>query len=93
MNNVLAALLGKKQNMYLTPAIKAAKFARMATPIGAATTLGMFGAKKGYDWWMSRDDEDIEDTPNREDYLSTLNNKFTDEDLDEFLQYRNYDMD
>ena len=84
MNDALAALLGKKQNMYITPAVKAAKFLRMTTPIGAALGIGMFGAKKGYDWWKGRDDEDIEPTPAREEYLATLNNKFSDEELEEF---------
>ncbi len=90
MNTYINALLGVKQNVRPSTAINIAKGVGMLarrTPYGMAAGLAAYGGKKAYDYFT--EDEPIEPTPGREEYLSTLNNKFTNEDLEEFLKYRN----
>jgi|21_taG_2_1085346.scaffolds.fasta_scaffold01714_5 uncharacterized membrane protein YebE (DUF533 family) len=80
----LDAYLGNKKNMRLTPLVKGAKYARMMTPWGAALGIGMLAGEKAWDWYQDSKGDAIEPTPAREDYLATLNNKFSDEELEEF---------
>ncbi len=90
MNAYINALLGVKQNVKPSTSINIAKGIGMLarrSPYGIAATAAAYGGKKAYDYFT--EDEPIEPTPGREEYLSTLNNKFTDEDLEEFLKYRN----
>jgi len=92
MNTYINALLGVKQNVRPSTAINIAKGVGMLarrTPYGMAAGLAAYGGKKAYDYFTEDEEETIEPTPGREEYLSTLNNKFTDEDLEEFLKYRN----
>jgi hypothetical protein len=90
MNQYINAFLGVPQNVKPSTSINLARGAGMLTrrsPYGMAAMAAAYGGKKAYDYFT--EDEPIEPTPGREEYLSTLNNKFTDEDLEEFLKYRN----
>ena len=88
MNKYLNALLGVPQNVRPSTSINVAKgvgnigrFALKRHPIGFGmlTAASVLGSK-----YFDEDEEAIEPTPSREDYLATLNNKFTDEELEEF---------
>lgn len=95
MNQYLNALLGVKQNVRPSTAINIAKGVGMLarrTPYGMAAGLAAYGGKKAYDYFTEDEEETIEPTPGREDYLATLNNKFSDEELDRFqAQSKQYD--
>ena len=87
MNQYLNALLGVKQNVRPSTAINIAKGVGMLarrSPHIMAASLAAYGGKKVYDYFTEDEEETIEPTPGREDYLATLNNKFTDEELEEF---------
>ena len=95
MNTYINALLGVKQNVRPSTAINIAKGVGMLarrTPYGMAAGLAAYGGKKAYDYFTEDEEETIEPTPGREDYLATLNNKFSDEELDRFqAQSKQYD--
>jgi len=62
------------------------------SPYGMAASLAAYGGKKAYDYFTEDEEETIEPTPGREDYLATLNNKFSDEELARFqAQSKQYD--
>ena len=88
MNEYLKALLGQAQNVRPSTSINIAKgignvgrFALKRHPIGFGmlTAASVLGSK-----YFDEEEEGIAPTPAREDYLATLNNKFTDEELEEF---------
>lgn len=88
MNKYLNALLGVPQNVRPSTSINIAKgvgnvgrFALKRHPIGFGmlTAASILGSQL-----LDEEEEGIEPTTAREDYLATLNNKFTDEELEEF---------
>ena len=95
MNQYLNALLGVKQNVRPSTAINIAKGVGMLarrSPHIMAASLVAYGGKKAYDYFTEDEEEAIEPTPGREDYLATLNNKFSDEELERFqTQMTQYD--
>tara|TARA_R100001463_G_scaffold2222_1_gene9428 strand:- start:307 stop:687 length:381 start_codon:yes stop_codon:yes gene_type:complete len=87
-NAYIKALLGQAQNVRPSTSINIAKgigtvgrFALKRHPIGFGmlTAASILGSK-----YFDDEEEGIEPTPAREDYLATLNNKFSDEELEEF---------
>ena len=95
MNQYLNALLGVPQNVRPSTGINIAKGTGMLlrrSPHIMAASLAAYGGKKAYDYFTEDEEETIEPTPGREDYLATLNNKFSDEELDRFqAQSKQYD--
>ena len=96
MNTYLKALLGQAQNVRPSTSINIAKgignvgrFALKRHPIGFGmlTAASILGSR-----YFDEEEEGIEPTPAREDYLATLNNKFSDEELERFqTQMTQYD--
>lgn len=91
MNKYLNALLGVPQNVRPSTSINIAKgvgnvgrFALKRHPIG----FGMLTAASILGSQLLDEEEGIEPTTAREDYLATLNNKFTDEELEEFQRFK-----
>ncbi len=95
-NTYLKALLGQAQNVRPSTSINIAKgignvgrFALKRHPIGFGmlTAASILGSR-----YFDEEEEGIEPTPAREDYLATLNNKFSDEELERFqTQMTQYD--
>ena len=86
-NAYIKALLGQAQNVRPSTSINIAKGVGMLarrSPHIMAATLAAYGGKKAWDYFTDDEEEGIEPTPAREDYLATLNNKFSDEELEEF---------
>ena len=69
ISDVLKTALGinLKKNIYVTPAIKAARFARMVTPMGLGITAAGMLTKKGIDFIKDRRDERDEELEARMD--------------------------
>ena len=91
-NTYIKALLGQAQNVRPSTSINIAKgignvgrFALKRHPIG----FGMLTAASilGSRYFDDEEEEGIKPTPAREDYLATLNNKFSDEELEEFSNW------